>query len=158
MNAQRLCLLIDSHSPALQLYARQLCSCAEDVVQEAFVKLAGCPREPDHVVAWLYRVVRNAALSAARSDRRRKKYESSIVSVGWFVPNHESALDAETLQAALATLPVELREVVVAHIWGELSFAQIGSLLNISSSTAHRRYLDGLRALRERLRVPCPKT
>jgi RNA polymerase sigma-70 factor (ECF subfamily) len=38
-----------------------------------------------------------------------------------------------------------------------LTFEQIGELTGVSSSTAHRRYLAGLSALRERLRVPCPK-
>ena len=51
--------------------ARQWCAEPEDVVQEAFLKLAGQSKEPDDVVAWLYRVVRNGALDAAKLARRR---------------------------------------------------------------------------------------
>ena len=35
--------LLDQHSSSLELYARQWCDSPEDVVQEAFLKLAGLP-------------------------------------------------------------------------------------------------------------------
>jgi DNA-directed RNA polymerase specialized sigma24 family protein len=54
-------------------------------------------------------------------------------------------------------LPVEQREVIVAHLWGGLTFEQIGELIDASSSTAHRWYLAGLVTLRERLGVICPR-
>ena len=53
--------LVDENAAALVLYARQWCSAPEDVVQEAFLKLAAQKPAPDNPVAWLYRVVRNAA-------------------------------------------------------------------------------------------------
>jgi imidazolonepropionase len=68
--------LVESHAAALVLYARQWCSAPEDVVQEAFVKLAGQRPEPDCLTAWLYRVVRNRAVSAARTGRRRQHHEA----------------------------------------------------------------------------------
>ena len=55
--------LVDEHTGALVLYARQWCSAPEDVVQEALLKLVAQTKAPDHPVAWLYRVVRNAAIS-----------------------------------------------------------------------------------------------
>ena len=75
----------------------------------------------------------------------------------WFVSVDGAALDADTVTAALEGLPVEARETVVAHLWGGLTFEQVGELTGVSSSTAHRRYLQALAALRERLRVPCPR-
>jgi RNA polymerase sigma factor (sigma-70 family) len=151
--------LIDEHAGALMLFARQWCSCAEDVVQEAFVRLAAQSLPPENVAGWLYRTVRNAAISAVRSDRRRQRHETTaaIRKPSWFVPSEEAALDGEAATAALERLPVELRETVVAHLWGGLTFGQIGELTGVSPSTAHRRYLQALDALRERLRVPCPK-
>ena len=68
--------LFDRHAAALELYARQWCDCSEDVVQEALIELAGQPRTPDDAAAWLYRVVRNKAISALRSARRRKRHET----------------------------------------------------------------------------------
>src|SRR5437773_1965365 len=45
---------------------------------------------------------------------------------------------------------------VVAHLWGGLTFEEVAQLAGCSSSTAHRWYLAGLAALRERLGVACP--
>jgi RNA polymerase sigma-70 factor (ECF subfamily) len=157
MGPEPLARLLDEHAAALVLYARQWCAAPEDVVQEAFVKLAALPRPPDRVAAWLYRVVRNGALTAARAARRRRRHEGEAAghTPGWFLPAEGARLDAEAAAAALQGLPPEDREVVVAHLWGGLSFGQIGELTETSSSTAHRRYQAALSELRRRLRVSC---
>jgi RNA polymerase sigma-70 factor (ECF subfamily) len=109
-------------------------------------------------VAWLYKVVRNGALSAARADRRRRHHELVVAerTPAWFEPAEGIGLDARTVAEALQSLPAEQREPVVAHLWGGLSFEQIGELMGSSASTAHRRYLAALQSLRLRLRIPCP--
>ena len=158
MGPERFSRLVDEQSAALVLYARQWCAAPEDVVQEAFLKLAGQVKTPDHPVAWLYRVVRNGAISAARAAQRRRHYETAAASrtPAWFIPSETGQLDGEVASAALARLPLEQREIIVAHLWGGLTFEQIASLIGGSSSTAHRRYLEGLMALREKLEKPCP--
>jgi RNA polymerase sigma-70 factor (ECF subfamily) len=157
MGPEVLARLVDEHAAALVLYARQWCDAPEDVVQEAFVKLAGQRPAPDRVLPWLYRVVRNGALSAARASRRRKRHETQAAAraPAWFVPSPTARLDGEAAALALQALPAEQRETVVAHLWGGLTFEQIGELTGTSSSTAHRRYLTALAALRERLEMPC---
>ncbi len=158
MGPEQLSRLVDEHAAALVLYARQWCASAEDVVQEAFVKLAAQRKPPDKILGWLYRVVRNGALAAARADRRRRHHESvaALRMPSWFTPTEAARLDADTATEALQTLSIEHRETLVAHLWGGLTFEQIGELTGVSSSTAHRRYLAGLSALRERLGVQCP--
>ena len=158
MEPEHLSRLLDEYAAALVLYARQWCAAPEDVVQEAFVKLAAQRPSPDNVAAWLYRVVRNGALSTARAERRRHRHETTAAqrTPTWFAPSEAARLDAETATSVLQTLPLEQRETLVAHLWGGLTFEQIGELIGVSSSTAHRRYLAGLSALRERLRVSCP--
>src|SRR5438309_2325962 len=76
MGPELLGRLLDQHASALVLYARQWCTAPEDVVQEAFLKLVAQPKPPASPVAWLYRVVRNGALSAARAARRRRHHEA----------------------------------------------------------------------------------
>jgi RNA polymerase sigma-70 factor (ECF subfamily) len=151
--------LLERHAPALELYARQLCRTSEDVVQEALIELAGQPVAPREIVPWLYRVVRNKAISANRSAQRRKRHE--IEAAGhqrpWFTAAPGDLLDAQTVAVAMEDLPSAEREVVVAHLWGGLTFQQIGRLTDCSDSTAHRRYLAALAALRERLAKPCLK-
>jgi RNA polymerase sigma-70 factor (ECF subfamily) len=149
--------LVDSYGPPLILYARQWCAAPEDVVQEAFLKLVMLRQPPRSVVPWLYRVVRNAALDAAKGARRRQRRESAVARpVRWFVESEIDGLDADAAVAALQRLPGEEREVIVARLWGGLSFEQIAEVAGCSTSTAFRRYSAGLDALRKALRVPCP--
>ena len=132
--------LIDTHSAPLVLYARQWCDAPEDVVQEAFIKLVRQRRPPEDAVSWLYRVVRNGALDQAKFARRRLRRESAAARPArWFVETEVDGLDAETAVAALERLAPELREVIVARHWGELSFEQIGAVVGCSASTAFRR-------------------
>jgi RNA polymerase sigma-70 factor (ECF subfamily) len=51
-------------------------------------------------------------------------------------------------------LPLEQREVVVARIWGGLTFEEVARLAGCSLPTAQRRYQAGLAVLRERLDCP----
>src|SRR5271166_6680621 len=96
--------LFDAHAAALRLYACQWCAAsdAEDLVQEAFLSLARQSTVPDQAAAWLHRVVRNAAISAARSRHRRLKREARASSgEAWFA-SVDDQLDARSATRLLA--------------------------------------------------------
>jgi RNA polymerase sigma-70 factor (ECF subfamily) len=155
--------LLDRHAATLELFARQWCDTPEDVVQEAFLKLAGLRALPRNPSAWLFRVVRNGAIDAGMAARRRKRHEvaASAEAAAWFEPEAEGqvgAVDPELAALELRALPIDEREVIIAHLWGGLSFEQIAPIAGCSSSTAHRRYAQGLSTLRRRLGVSCRKT
>jgi RNA polymerase sigma-70 factor (ECF subfamily) len=159
MRSETLAELVDRHAAALVLFARQWCFVPDDVVQTAFLKLARQRTPPDNPAAWLYRVVRNGAIVAARAARRRQKYETRAaeLSPAWFLPTEDPAgLDGRTVTAALTSLPEEIRSILVAHLWGGLTFEEIATAHGGSASTCYRRYVAGLQLLRERLNVPCP--
>jgi RNA polymerase sigma-70 factor (ECF subfamily) len=157
MTPQEFACLMDAHAPPLLLYARQWCATPEDVVQDAFLKLVALRQPPREVVPWLYRVVRNGAIDALRTTRRRQRRESAAGRpVRWFVEPEVDGLDADRAVAALQRLPVEQREVIVARLWGGLSFEQVAELAGCSASTAFRRFGAGIDALRQELHVPCP--
>src|SRR5436190_4097370 len=99
MGPDTLAELVDRHAAALVLYARQWCLTPDDVVQTAFLKLARQRIAPDNPTAWLYRVVRNGSIDAARSARRRQKYETlaAEMSPAWFLPPDDpTGLDGRT--------------------------------------------------------------
>ncbi len=159
MEPERLGPLLDRHADALTLYARQWCESAEDVVQESFLKLASQRHSPDDPAAWLFTVVRRAAINAGVAARRRRRHESARVarSPAWFgEPLQRDAIDPEAAAGELQGLPIEQREVIVARLWGGLTFEQVAAVSGCSISTAHRHYQSGLTALRERLGVTCP--
>jgi RNA polymerase sigma-70 factor (ECF subfamily) len=149
------------YAPALRLYARQWEGSADDMVHDAFVQLAAQSPPPERVVPWLYRVVRNAALAASRSSNRRRRREAAASTPeAWFAAG-DDRLDASEAALVLGELPLELREVIVARIWGDLTFDEVARLVGCSLPTAHRRFQAGLAQLRERLEgrwTPDPKT
>ena len=157
VDAQTLTELVDRHAAALALYARGWCAAPEDVVQQALIELAGCARAPDRPVAWLFATVRRRAISRARSDRTRRGHETAAARQ-WFERTKNQQLTAGLAGELLAELPLAEREIVIAYVWGQLTFAEIGRLVGVSTSTARRQYEAALDRLRERIDVPCPKS
>jgi RNA polymerase sigma factor (sigma-70 family) len=149
--------LLEDHGRALVLYARQWCDCPEDVVQQALLDLVRQRQQPQHIVAWLFRAARNGAISASRQQRRRRQREIATATSETVFETGGAQIDAQEAAEALAALSIELREVMVARIWGELTFAEIAELTGTSLSTAQRRYEQGIRELQARLEDPCGK-
>lgn len=146
-----LAALWQKHSPGLLLYARQKSPVAEDLVQTAFLSLARQPAPPHDPVTWLYRVVRNSAVSHWRQEQRRQRHEQALASERdeWFLPTQDAALDQIELREALTKLEPSERELVVLHVWGGLTFAQLAEVLETSSSTAQRQYAAALVRLKK---------
>ena len=160
LNGERLDQLMRQHAAALELFAAQWTPTPEDCVQEAFLQLMRQPVAPERVVSWLYRVVRNRAISTQRSWWRRRRREAAFAAERptWFDSDRLTSVEVEELTDTLRGLTPELREVVVARIWGGLTFDQIGTAVGVSVSTVHRRYQAGLEAVRRKLEQPCPST
>ncbi|HEY2760199.1 MAG TPA: sigma-70 family RNA polymerase sigma factor [Pirellulales bacterium] len=160
LTARLLAELINRHGAALKLYARQWCRDPDDVVQQALIDLAGIRELPVRPVAWLFAAVRRRAISLARSDGRRKRHEESAANL-WFAQRRNRTDVAEAAAEMLAELPLPDREIVIAYLWGRLTFAEIAEVVGTSSSTAQRRYERAIERLREKLafspgRLPCP--
>ena len=157
ISADELSRLWRLHADGLLLLARMRCQSADDCVQVAFIRLATLAFIPDDPPAWLARVVRNEAITVARSESRRRRREQRFAenSPGWFEPVGESGYDLspDEIGTALQKLAPESREIVVAHVWGNLSFRQIAAAFDVSSSAAHRIYTQALQQLRTHLGV-----
>src|SRR5208283_3188619 len=81
--------LVRTKLPALVLFARQWKhDSAEDVVQEAFIRLMRLPEPPQDPVAWLFAAVRNASNHHLRTEKRRKCRENTSLAERepWFGP------------------------------------------------------------------------
>ena len=149
---------VRTHAAALTLYARQFFKggnfhAAEEIVQDVFHRFSRLPTLPEHHVAWLYTAVRNAAISAARSDKRRKKREA-VPRSPLFKPDAESPFDDEKIAMSLEKLDREDREIVTLHLWSDLPFSDIAALLDTPKTTVFRRYANALETLRQLLDEP----
>src|SRR5687767_13538536 len=117
--------------------------------------------EPPNVRAWLYRAVRNAAISASRSTGRRGRRERAVAGErgAWFEPRPHDLLDAAAAQAALQQLPVTQREVVVLRLWSGLTLTGVAEVTGLPVSSVFDQYRTALAAIRKHMgAVSCKST
>ena len=143
-------LLYRQHGAALLLFALAITgerSRAQDAVHHVFVRLleSGDLRRAGDKKAYLFGCVRNAILN----ERKRQDRHSPLDDSAWFSPPEQDHAGEQNLRRALAALPEDQRQVVVLHVWGELTFAQVGELLEIAANTAASRYRYALSKLRD---------
>jgi RNA polymerase sigma-70 factor (ECF subfamily) len=141
---------------------------AEDLVQETFLRLvkAAAGWEPRAAVrTWLFTIARNLAVDASRRQALRAtepldaprpdgegQRHPPPAATG---PAPDEAADAARLrprlEAALAALPAEQREVFLLREHAGLSFPEIAEAVGVNENTAKSRMRYALLALRERL-------
>jgi RNA polymerase sigma factor (sigma-70 family) len=148
--------LVRRHQDPLYRYGRGLGldhDTALDLVQEAFVKAHErrdqC-RDPERVRSWLFRIFRNAVLDWLRNVRRTEVPLLDVEPAGDedFAERHALR---EAIGAALASLPLILREAfLLRHELGH-SYEEIGELTGTSLSAAKMRVARARETLREAL-------
>jgi RNA polymerase sigma-70 factor (ECF subfamily) len=148
--------LYRQHGAALLLFAAAITgerSHAQDALHHVFLKLIedGNLRHALDKKAYLFACVRNAVLNEVKILNRHAPLDpdSAHSTSTWFTPPDRDYAAELNLRRALSVLPDEQREVIVLHIWGELTFSQIATLLDISANTAASRYRYAVAKLRE---------
>jgi RNA polymerase sigma factor (sigma-70 family) len=143
--------LVARHGAALVLYARQWCIAPDDALQESLLELIQAATAPRDVVAWMFAVVRFKAMNLARSEHRRSEHQRRAAEERdpWFTHDQGSALEVGEVERALEQLTALGREIVVARIWGDLSFEQISELTGKPSSTVHRHFRQAMSQLKQ---------
>lgn len=124
---------------------------AEDVTQHVFAKLMTTLVKYDDrgvpFFAWLLRLARNVAIDHLRANRLTPT--ENVID-----PDMSSGADldrAETVRAALATLPDEQRQVVILrHVVG-LTPGEIADRMGRTESSVHGLHHRGRRALQREL-------
>ena len=126
---------------------------ADDVVQDAFVRLSGrlfVLRSPEASGAYLRRVVVNTVLSRSRSRRRRQAREDRVARLSapadvW--AGHEPP--DGPLWDALQRLPERQRAAIVLRHWLDLSEERTAELLGCPPGTVKSQVSRGLATMRE---------
>lgn len=154
----------DRYSGSLALFALQFTHSradAEDVVQQAFVRLWRADRElPADPAPILFANVKRIGLDVQRSDQRRTNRERIAIEAKTTTePVLSCTLELDewrrVVESGLQQLPTAQREVLILRIWGELSFPQIAEALEISINTASSRYRYAIAKLRDLVQSDC---
>ena len=139
---------------------------ARDATQETFIaayRNLGGFRGEAKVSSWLHRIAVNQCITRQRRARVRAETgleeeveagREQFISTGREAsPAHasESKQRAEAVRRAVASLPQELREVVLMKEFEELTFQEIAGALQIPLSTVKSRLYTALKQLRLKL-------
>lgn len=130
----------------------------EDVVQEAYVKLAASGRmnrldNPDAALTYL----RTSVVNLARSTLRRRLVAAKHAPM----VHHRDRVDDTVVQIvdraaivqALRTLPRRMREAVALRYYADLSEAQTAAVMGVSTGAVKSYTSRGLQRLAEQLEV-----
>ncbi len=133
------------------------CPCkqdAEDVFQEVFLKLYSCREDfesEEHLKNWLIRVTLNFCKLLLRSAAFRKRTElTENIAAGDSLYDMETA---ETVAAALRTLPEKYAAPIELFYFEEMSCREISAALKINEATVRTRLRRGREALKKKLKT-----
>jgi len=124
---------------------------AEDAVQEAFARgLVSLDRlkEPAKFAPWLARICRNAAIDLMRARRSQVRCDGLVPAP---VRGTEGSAH-QTVREAIASLPADVREVVVLRYYNGCSYEQISAVLGLSKMSINGRLTRAKRKLAKYLR------
>lgn len=152
--------LYDRYGEKMYHYlALRLCSPedAEDVLQEAFCRLAGYSvrwalvRNPK---AFVFKVLLNEAnRHLARRIKQREDGQNNprrLNNPGFFIEEPDER-SAAAVSEALSQLPDGQKEIIILKIFQEFTFKEIAGICGLSINTAASRYRYGLEKLRSSL-------
>ena len=143
------------HIPRLRRYARALVGdryAADDLVQDTLERAMNklhLWRPGSDLRAWLFAIMHNVHVNQLRSRAARPETaldDGDLLPQG--VPDADR-LELRDMQAAIATLPVEQREVILLVALEQLSYAEVSKALDIPIGTVMSRLFRA----RERLRT-----
>ncbi|MCY2983667.1 MAG: sigma-70 family RNA polymerase sigma factor [Planctomycetota bacterium] len=151
IRSEELAISIDRWAGPLAAWLRRRCANPDDIVQEAFCRLAQQTRPPERTAPWLFAVAMNLVREEARRTKRRQQRESVVAKTENHNVSASQSLEDAELRNAVDTLSEELREIVIARVWGELTLAEISNITGHSIATTHRRFEQALSQLRNQL-------
>jgi RNA polymerase sigma-70 factor, ECF subfamily len=112
---------------------------AEDLAQETFLRVYRALPGFAHrskFSTWVFQIARNAGLDELRRRQRRERVAAAVPARGPVGPVGEARAEIE---AALAALPVDLREaLVLVEVFG-LPYAEVAAVVGVPVGTAKSR-------------------
>ena len=118
---------------------------AEDLVQETYARLLAGPRllRNEDDLGYLLRALRNTFLNQKRNESRRLRPvplpDGLDLVADPYAPQPQAALEAAELYAAIAALPDDFRDVLVAVDVTGLSYKEAARALRIREGTVMSR-------------------
>lgn len=128
---------------------------AEDLTSETFTKafknFGSFDENKGPVSAWLYRIARNTVIDFYR----KKKITNINIEDIWdlaqegadFARDFDSAESLKKVKEKLKDLKAEQREIVILHIWEEMSYGEIAEIMGKSENACKMAFLRAVKTL-----------
>jgi len=168
-------VLFEAYGEALRRYAQRIVrsrDAAEDVVQEAFVRVVQNATEFKHearFTTWLYTITRNICIDQLRKKALRKHpsldqpsqtgEDGDGPTLGEQTPDPRASVEREAtgtelkerIASAVDKLPDDQREVFLMREVANLPFKEIAEIVGVSENTVKSRMRYALERLQEAL-------
>ena len=159
-DADAFAFLVETYETSVYRLALRMCGNAhdaEEVAQEAFVAAwKGLPsfRGESKFSSWLYQLTTNAAIDFLRREKRHRAatpLEDELEPTSPDTPQQAVEEDEvrQALQQALDSLTPEHREIFLLRQMRQLSYEEIGRLLNLEPGTVKSRLSRAKKQLRQ---------
>lgn len=132
---------------------------AEDILQETFLnvyRFAASFKGESHIFTWLYRIATN---ECTRHFRKNKKWQKQAEAITEHMAGELSGGDADNsdamlvkFQQAILRLPEKQRIVFNLRYYDELSYEEMGQILNSSVNTLKTNYHYACEKIKEYLK------
>ena len=157
MNEQEFAQLAEEHAGFVYNVAYRMMGNqhdAEEVAQEAWIRMYGLenPEELDNARAFLFQTASNLSIDRIRRRNLEAKHNNPSDETAHSVEEQIASQQVlDLLNVALMELPVKVRQAFVLHRLKGLSYAQIASQLDVSTSMVEKYIIQTLKHFRNKL-------
>lgn len=124
---------------------------AEDATQETFYRVFRSLmryQDKERFRAWLYMIARNICIDENRKQKNTIPLE--LEDIGEESSEIHQIENSDEIEQLLSVLPEEQREAILLYFEDELTYKEIGKILDIPARTVQSRVKNGIKAIKKR--------
>ncbi|MBQ8778982.1 MAG: RNA polymerase sigma factor [Alistipes sp.] len=121
---------------------------AEDVVQDALLKIASTTTPISNPKAYLFRIVANGCVDSLRQKSLLQPLQERIPATS-YSEEMEAQEEFKRIERLLSRLPEQQSEVIRLHIHAGLKFTEIAETLEQPVTTIKSRFASGIEKLKQ---------
>jgi RNA polymerase sigma-70 factor (ECF subfamily) len=159
---------VDAYTELVRKYQHVIYNCAlrilgnpddaADITQIAFLKLfknIGSFDSNRTFFSWMYRIAVNEAIDHKRKNRHFETYQEDNLESEMESPEDslQKSVNKDQIQASLMRLPDDFKVVLILRHYSELSYRQIGDILEIPEKTVRSRLYSARQHLKDLLQM-----
>lgn len=127
---------------------------AEDILQNVYLKLLESTERSklaDNLNSYIFRSVVNACSDHLKGNASSKTLLYEALEIAEEPSNFEE--ETVMINRLLESMPEYLRDYVRLKIYAEMTFDEVAATMRVSSTTAKRRFYEGIEYLRDKFNM-----